>query len=122
MFTLLTGFPENTIAIAASGQITRDDYTKVLIPRVRDGFAKFAKLRVYYEIGEDFAGFAAGAAWEDFALGMAHLRDWERVAFVTDVAWMRHAAAAFQFLMPGQVRVFSIAEAPAARHWISAAA
>lgn len=120
MLTLLPGFPENVVAIAATGRITRHDYADVLIPKVKNAFSKFAKLRLYYEIGAGYTGFDAGAAWEDFTLGMEHIRDWERIAVVTDVEWIRLAVAAFLFLMPGKVRVFELAETAAARRWIGA--
>jgi hypothetical protein len=118
---LLDGFPEIVVAVAATGRVTRHDYEDVLIPKVKDAFGKFAKLRVYYEIGPDFSGFDAGAVWEDFAMGMEHIRDWERIAVVTDVEWIRLAVAAFRFLIPGKVCVFEVAETTAARRWIGEA-
>ena len=58
--------------------------------------------------------------WEDFKIGVEHLSRWERVAVVTDIEWIRHAANVFSFLMPGEVRVFATSDAPAARQWITA--
>src|SRR5271169_2520152 len=55
---------------------------------------------------------------EDLKLGIEHLSRWERVAVVTDVAWIRHAVGAFQFLMPGEVRVFTTGQTSEARKWI----
>lgn len=119
MLELLPGFPDHIVAIVAHGHITRQDYTEVLIPKVERAFKGREKIRFYYETGEDFAGIDPAAAWEDFKLGMTHLTGWERAAIVTDVAWMRMALHAFQFMIPGEVRLFAQTDAAEARRWIA---
>jgi hypothetical protein len=52
---------------------------------------------------------------------MEHLSRWERAAVVTDVAWIKHMVGAFRFLMPGQMRAFTTADASKVREWIVAA-
>jgi hypothetical protein len=39
------------------------------------------------------------------------------MALVTDVEWIRHAANAFGFLMPGELKIFALAEREAATAW-----
>jgi SpoIIAA-like len=121
MIETIAGFPDNVVACAAKGQVTGEDYDRVLIPAVEAALAKHDKIRCYYELGTAFAGMDAGAAWRDFTVGIEHLTRWERVAVVTDVEWIGHAVNAFRFLMPGAVRVFPTAETAAARVWIAAA-
>lgn len=120
MIEIIEGFPENVVAILAKGQVTRKDYLEVVIPAIDKALKRNAKLRLYYDLGSQFAGIDLGAEWEDLKLGVEHLSRWERVAVVTDVAWIRHAVGAFQFLMPGEVRVFSTGQASEARKWIVA--
>jgi hypothetical protein len=117
---LLEGFPDGVVAASAKGQVTRRDYDEVLIPKVNDVIARHPRIRCYYELGPQFAGFDAGAAWEDFRLGIEHLAHWERVAVVTDVEWIRVAMTVFRFLVPGQIRLFGTGEAREARQWIAA--
>lgn len=121
MIEILAGFPDNIVACTGKGRITKQDYERVLIPSVEQALRHNAKIRCFYELGPDFAGFDMGAAWEDFTLGVEHLTRWERVALVTDVEWMRIAANAFRFLMPGRVRVFSNKQTDEALGWITAA-
>lgn len=118
MIEILSGFPGNVVAFLGKGRITRDDYEKVLIPCVEQALSRNAKIRCYYELGPEYTGFEAGAAWEDFKLGMEHLTRWERAAVVTDVEWMRVATNAVRFLIPGEVRVFANSERDQARSWI----
>jgi SpoIIAA-like len=119
MLEVLSGFPDGVIAVRAKGHVTRKDYEDVLVPKVRDAFARRQKVRCFYELGPEYAGFDPGAMWEDFKLGMGHLAGWERVAIVTDVDWIRHAMNIFRVLMPGTIRLFANADAAEARRWIA---
>ena len=64
MIDLLKGFPDNTVAAACRGQVTRRDYDAVLVPAVEKALKTHEKVRLYYEIGADFIGIDPAAAWE----------------------------------------------------------
>jgi SpoIIAA-like len=112
--------PENVLAFVCRGQVTKSDYDTVLIPTILRALQKHRKVRLYYETAQDFTGFDADAGWEDFKFGMKHLSRWERVAVVTDVEWLTQTIRFFGFLIPGALKVFSLAEAAQARAWIIA--
>jgi SpoIIAA-like len=120
MIKILEDFPDNVVAVSAIGRVTREDYEAVLIPRVEAAAKRHPKIRCYYEIGADFAGMEPGAVWEDFRVGVEYWTRWERVAAVTDVAWIAHVVNTFRFLIPGQVRVFPTKDMEAARTWVQA--
>ena len=115
---ILEGFPDKVIAASAVGRVTRQDYEAVLIPQVEATAKKHSKIRCYYEIGADFSGMEPGAVWEDFNVGVEYWTRWERVAVVTDVAWIAHVVSAFRFLVPAQLRLFPTRENKAARAWL----
>ena len=119
MIRISGGFPSNVVAIACEGRVTRRDYDDVLVPAVTAALQRHDKVRLYYEITPQFSGMEPGAIWEDFLVGMEHLRRWERITVVTDVAWIRHTVNAFRFLLPGKVRIFGGGETAAARAWIT---
>ena len=121
MIEIVEGFPDNVVGILAKGEVTRKDYLEVVIPAIEKALKRNAKVRLYYELGSEFTGIDLGAEWEDFKIGIEHLSRWERVAVVTDVAWIRHAVDAFRFLMPGEFRVFTTGQTSEARKWIVAA-
>ena len=121
MITVLTGFPDNVLAVACEGRVTRQDYRNALRPAVDAMVQRNRKVRVYCAIGPQFAGIEAGAVWEDLRLGIGHWSRWERIAIVTDFGWVRHAAGAFRLVMPGALRIFRFGEAAEARRWITAA-
>lgn len=118
MLANIEGFPDDVVAVVAKGQVTKDDYERVLIPKVEAALKRHAKIRLYYKLGSQFSGIDPGAAWEDLKVGVEHLTRWERMAVVTDVDWIRHLLSAFRFLMPGDLRVFATAQTSEARAWI----
>lgn len=120
MIEQLPNFPDNVVAIICKGRVTKADYDSVLVPAVRDALEKHDKVRIYYEIASDFAGFDPGAMWEDFRVGMEHLSRWERVALVTDVEWIKHTMQFFSFMMPGDIQAFPTSQGDQARDWIVA--
>ena len=121
MIEILTGFPDNVVAAAASGVVTKRDYQDILVPQIELTLKRHTNIRCYYELGAQFSKMEPGAIWEDFKIGIEHLSRWERVAIVSDVEWIRHAVNVFRFLMPGELRVFTTSEAAMARGWIAAA-
>ncbi|MEG6508356.1 STAS/SEC14 domain-containing protein [Methyloligella sp. 2.7D] len=118
MIELLEGFPDDVVAIAFTGEITRKDYEMVLIPAVEKALKTHDKISIYYEIRTDFAGVDPTAAWEDFKLGMEHLSRWRRIAVVTDVEWIANSVRFFAIMMPAEMKAFPLADAPQAREWI----
>ncbi len=119
MIEALKDFPENVAAFVCHGHVTRSDYDTVLVPAVEKALKEHKTLRLYYETADDFGGIEPGAVWEDLKVGMEHIGSWERVALVTDVDWIRHTMQVFQFLMPGEMKVFPSAQAAEARAWIT---
>lgn len=119
MIEVLTDFPDNVAAFVCHEHVTRADYESVLIPDVEKKLAHHDKVRIYYEIAPDFVGVDPGAMWEDTKVGFAHWFRWERLAVITDVEWIKQTMKIFGFLMPGELRAFSTAEAGTARDWIS---
>jgi SpoIIAA-like len=106
MIEPIEGAPAGVIAFKAAGNVESSDYENTLKPAI-DKAAEQGKIRLVYQLGPEFEGYSPGAAWQDMKLGTGHLNKWERCAVVTDHDLLRHAIAAFGFLMPGEVKVFS---------------
>lgn len=118
MIERLKDFPDNVLAFACHGRVTKDDYETVLIPAVEEALKNHGKLRLFYEIAADFAGIEPAAVWKDFRVGMEHITRWERMAVVTDVDWIKHMIRFFSFLLPGEMKIFPLSEAETARVWV----
>jgi hypothetical protein len=118
MIERMTGLPDNVIGLSAHGKVSAADYEQHVVPAVEEVLTAHDKVRLLYQLGDDFDGFEVGALWEDAKVGLSHLAAWERIALVTDVDWIRNATKAMGFMMPGEVRVFANAELDAARDWL----
>lgn len=115
MLERITDVAASVVGIKASEEVTADDYRTVLIPAVEAALKGDSKLRMLYVFDEDTTGLSAGAVWQDTKVGLGHYTRWEKVAVVTDREWFRHSVDIFGYLIPGEMRAFTIAEEPEAR-------
>ena len=65
-------------------------------------------------------GFELSTIWEGIKFDVAHIRDIDRVAVVTDVGWIGGLTRALCRVSPLEIRVFDMAELEAARAWVEA--
>jgi hypothetical protein len=117
---LLPNLPGHVVGFAASGQVEASDYKTVVVPAIEAALKAHERVRLLYHLGPAFTGFTTEAMWDDMKVGIAHLRAWERIAVVSDNAWVANAIRLFGFAIPCPVRVFSNAEFSKAGGWILA--
>lgn len=115
---ILTGFPEDVVAIEATGHVEASDYEEVLIPEVENRIRREGKVKLLYVIGAGFKGFSAGAAWDDARLGVRHMGDFARLAVVSDVDWIRMGTRMMAPMLRCPVHTFHLAELEQANAWI----
>jgi SpoIIAA-like len=115
----LEGMPEGVVGIRATGRVTGDDYRTVFVSALDRALEQGGKARLLYELGGDYEGYDAGGLWQDLRLGATHFTSFERIAVVTDIDWIEHAVRIFGVLIPGEVRVFGLAEREAAVDWVA---
>jgi len=124
MVEVLPDMPAGTLGFRISGHLTREDYSVVLLPPIREAIARGERLRILCQIDADFDGLDPGAVWEDLRAGLelevGHPRSWERFALVTDLHWVRRAVGLAGWLVPGEIRVFPMAELEQAIAWLAA--
>lgn len=119
MIEQIPNLPAGTLGFRATGIVTAADYESVLVPDIEAAFAINRKVRLLYHVAPGFESFQAGAMWDDAKLGFRHFSGWDRVALVTDVAWLRGLTSAMRFLVPAELRLFADAELEEAKAWIA---
>jgi SpoIIAA-like len=117
MIRVMDDLPDNVLGFEAVGKVTEEDYEQVLSPAVAEKLAAHGKIRCVYVLGEEFEGWTFGAMWQDAKLGGSDLRNWEKIAVVTDTDWVRHAVKGFGWMIPGDVKVYPVAELDDATAW-----
>jgi hypothetical protein len=122
MIEKLQDMPAGTIGFRAAGRIEREDYDDVLTPELRRAIEAGGGLRTLYVI-EDLDEIEPAALWADAKLGLnlgiAHHREWVRSAIVTDIEWMARATKLFAWMIPGEARVFPLAQLDQAKAWVA---
>jgi hypothetical protein len=104
----LSGLPPGVIGFEVTGKVQAEDFRDVVLPAF-ESVAKTGEFRALVVVPE-FQGMSGGALWEDLKIGIPHLRDWKRIALVTDIDWITHLTQMFGWMTPGDVKAFSLSE------------
>lgn len=118
MIEEMTSLPEGTLGFRIAGDVTGDDYDRVLTPAIDRAIEQHDRIKLLVQIGPDFKGYSLDAAWDDARLGLRHWNGFERVAVATDIGWMRTIVKAMGFMMPCPVQLFELDEIEDARRWL----
>ncbi|MEZ4703974.1 MAG: STAS/SEC14 domain-containing protein [Bdellovibrionota bacterium] len=104
----------------AVGKVTSEDYQNVLHPLLNQIRGDGKKARCLLLFGPRFEGFTPSAAWEDVKLGFDHIQTFQKIAIVTDHAWVKGAVRLVSSMMPFSVSIFDHAMLDEAKQWIAA--
>jgi hypothetical protein len=122
MIEPLDDMPAGTLGFRVAGEIERSDYTDVLVPMLRKEIEAGNPLRTLYVV-DRLDEMEPSALWEDlkaaYDLGLRHHSAWERTAIVTDQDWIARAARLFAWMVPGEFKVFPLAELEQAKRWVA---
>jgi hypothetical protein len=78
-------------------------------------------IRIVLMFTGEFDGLEPGAVWQDLKTGIRDWSAWERIALVTDHAWMRDGLRMFAWAVPGEVKAYPVSERDDAVAWAAAA-
>ena len=117
MIELITPTPSNVIGFKASGEITSDDYEKVVFPQVKKQVKAVSELNYVFVIDTNLKSFSGGAWVQDAWLGLKELAHWHRVAIVSDEERIRKFTDTAGNFVPGEYKGFSMSELNQAINW-----
>jgi hypothetical protein len=124
MVTVIPARGSGTLAFVISGRVTRADYQEVLLPPVREKISSGEQIRMLAVI-EDFRGLEPGTLLEDLRaaakLGSGQRSLASYFAVVTDTEWVRRGISLFGWIVPGEIRLFTIARRADAETWLATA-
>jgi len=118
MIEVLKDFPDDVLAVRASGRLSAGDYRETLIPEVERRVERHGSLRMLFQLGPQFDGVTPGAMWSDATLGIRHWSDFGRIAVVTDSDWIVNAVRLFAPFFRHAVKVYPNSRIEEARGWI----
>ncbi len=118
MLERLNDIPRGIDGLKAVGKLSTEDYEQVMTPLLEAARREGRRVRFLYQLGPDFEGFTAGAAWEDAKVGLHYMRLFDACAVVTDLGWIQEATKLVRFMMPCPVRAFGNQERDKAIEWL----
>ena len=104
------------IEIMIDGPVDRAEYD-LAITAIEAMLEKNGSVKVL-EILKSVGWIDPSIWWKDTIWGFTHLRDFSRVAVVTDQGWVGPFAKAIGALMLAELRVFPLNAEEAARNWL----
>ena len=118
--TLISDLPATVVGVHAHAKVTAEDCRNVLIPAVHTAqtAASDGKIRVLIVLAPQFPNVTAGAVWEDVKLGVGRRGRFQRIAVVSDAAWLRRTIRALGWAIPAEIRIFPFGTLTDARGWV----
>jgi hypothetical protein len=117
MIGVLPDLPPNVAGFRASGDVTKEDFEKVLFPEIKKHVALSGKLNFVFYVDTPLKNFSMGAWVRDIWLGIKQFASWRKIAIISDVERIRNFTDNISFLLPGEYKGFPVAELQNAIRW-----
>jgi|SRR6478609_2970807 len=117
MVTQINNLPSNMVGFRAKGEVTQEDFTNTIIPKVKELVKATGKLNYMLVLDTANKNWTAGAWFSDALLGLKNLTKWSRAAIVSDSEGNRKFANVFSKFVPGEFRGFE--NEKHATEWVS---
>jgi hypothetical protein len=119
MLQFINDLPDYVVGIHAIGEVTKEDYERVLLPRIDDLVKRQGEINYLLVLETDVKNFSAGSWLEDLKLGLKNFTKWNKIAVVTDQKSVEWFSDIFRFFIPGKSKGFRLIELDKAIRWIS---
>lgn len=119
MLKIINDLPDNVLGVSANGKFTGADYQTILIPTLEEKLKTNTKMRMLYQLGNDFTSFDLVTMLDDAKMGMKHLSVWDRIALVSNHEIINSFAKLFDYLVTCEIRIYKEDEFDQAKKWIS---
>ncbi len=107
------------VAFRATGDVTREDFEKVVFPAVQQAVDLNGELNYLLVLDTSVRNFTVGAWIQDVLLGLKELFRWRRAAIVTDSETIIRFTHIFSVFAPGVYKGFLPEEFDQAVTWVS---
>lgn len=106
----------NIAEIMVDGKVTREDFDTIA-PRLENFIEKHGTVRLLEEI-RNFSGFELSLLWDNMKFSFGHMKNFDRVAVVTDKRWIKNWTKLGNTFINAEVEAFELDEIEDARAWL----
>jgi len=118
MITEIQDLPPNVAGFKAVDQVSKEDFTNVVMPRVKALAEQEGEINYLLVIETPLSNFSFQSWMQDAWMGMKHLMKWNRVAIVSDKESIRTFTDIFSKFIPGEFRGYEPAQLQQAVVWL----
>ena len=119
MITVMEQSTPKMLAVRASDRLTDEDYREVWIPALEKLINDNGKADALFYMDADFTGWDVMAAWDDAKFGLAHRKDFRRLAVVGGPNWVRWGVKLGELLMDCEIRLYPPEKLGQALEWVT---
>lgn len=92
--------------IHITGKLTDDDYKNDFLPALKKIIDAHGHVNALIHADENFSGWTLHAMWDDAHFGWLHRNDFQRVAFVGDMALVDYGVKISNWFMKGEMKSY----------------
>lgn len=119
MITTIADAPENVAAFVAAGEVNKEDYTSVVIPRVEENLKQEGHINFLLVLDTKLSNFSMSTIMQDLGIGLKHFTKWHKMAIVSESGAINEFTDAFSYVIPGEAKGFTHTELEEATKWVS---
>lgn len=119
MIELIQGLPSHVAGFRATGEVTQEDYKKVVFPAAEELVQRTGELNYVFVFDTPFKNMSAGAWWQDTHLSLTKMCKRHRAAIVTTSEGANRFTDIWGIFTPGQFKGFLPEEYAEAVEWAS---
>ena len=111
--------PDNMVGFCASGLIIHEDFTGTVIPMIEKIIEEQGTLNYLLVLDSSIKNNCLETWWEETLLSLKNLREWHRVAVVSNSEEIQDFTYLFSLVSPGEFRGFVHRDLQKAIDWVS---
>ncbi len=119
MIEYMEGLPANMVGFKATGEITEDDFSIIVIPKVKELVSQTDTLNYLLVLDTSIKNISFGAWMKDALMGLQNITKWNRAAIVTDVDAIRIFTDLFSVVVPGEFKGYEQKDLQIAIDWVA---
>jgi hypothetical protein len=119
ILTKLQSMPAHVAAFKATGEVTKEDYEKVLVPEIERVDKQHGHIHFMMEMETPAKNFSLGAWLQNAIEGLKQYKGWKKVAIVTDEKGIEKFTNLFSSIIPGKSKGFTLSQIDEAKKWVA---
>lgn len=116
MYQIIEGLREDVFAVIFTGNVTKDDYNK-LLPILEGKIKRKDKVDIYWELN-NFEGWDLEAFRKEVSFDIHNANNFNKVAIVGDKKWEELMANVTRPFTSAEVRYFDLSQRQQAMSWL----